>query len=361
MTDQSPSALREAGLARLKTGDLQQAADLLGRAALAEPNDPAAQLGLGVALQRAGSHAEALAAFARARALLPGDAAPPLHAAFSLLALGRSEAALQAAEAACAAAPNLAEAHVMQGRALLALERHADAARAIAAALRLAPQSAETWTLAAAAKRRAGDPAGAMAALQEALRLRPDLAAARKELAELERAAARDSDKLNAWRPTSQAAALGLAVEYLSRMPAFAALPFGEWSQVLFHQVAREHYLFVVDGEQKMRGFLGWTLVDREFAEDLGQGPQRARQRGIRRRLRHHQRLGRRHRRSEPLPAQGRRETVRRSAGRLFQAPLPRRPRAADAAHGPGPPPRSVAARLRPVNHKIRPGIYRIG
>ena len=73
---------------------------------------------------------------------------------------------------------------------------------------------------------------------------------------------------LNAWRPTSPAAALGLSVEYLSQKPAFAALPFGEWSQVLFYQVARGHYLFVVDGEQRIRGFLGWALTDRAFAEE---------------------------------------------------------------------------------------------
>ena len=73
--------------------------------------------------------------------------------------------------------------------------------------------------------------------------------------------------RLNAWRPTSPAAALGLCVEYLSQKPAFAALPFGEWSQVLFHQVARGHYIFVIDGEQRIRGFLGWALTDRAFAE----------------------------------------------------------------------------------------------
>ena len=54
----------------------------------------------------------------------------------------------------------------------------------------------------------------------------------------------------------------------MSRKPAFAALPFGEWSQVLFYQVARGHYLFIVDGEQRIQGFIGWALTDRAFAED---------------------------------------------------------------------------------------------
>ncbi len=72
---------------------------------------------------------------------------------------------------------------------------------------------------------------------------------------------------LRAWRPTSRADSLGLAVEYLSKKPAFAALPFGEWSQVLFHQVVREHFFFVVDPEQRIQGFLGWALTDQSMAE----------------------------------------------------------------------------------------------
>ena len=70
-----------------------------------------------------------------------------------------------------------------------------------------------------------------------------------------------------AWRPTSPAAALGLAVEYLSAKPAFATLPFGDWSRTLFFQVVREHYLFFVDPSQRIRGFLGWALTDERRAE----------------------------------------------------------------------------------------------
>ena len=73
---------------------------------------------------------------------------------------------------------------------------------------------------------------------------------------------------LRAWRPTSPAASLGLSVEYLSKKPAFAALPFGAWSQVLFHQVARGHFFFVVDAKQRILGFLGWALTDQGMAEE---------------------------------------------------------------------------------------------
>ncbi len=77
---------------------------------------------------------------------------------------------------------------------------------------------------------------------------------------------------LNAWRPTSPAAAVGLSVEYLSAKPAFARLPFGEWTQVLFHQVARGHYLFVIDQDQRICGFLGWAFTEEVLAARWASG-----------------------------------------------------------------------------------------
>ena len=260
---QSPGP-REAGLARLKAGDAAGAVELLRQAAIAAPADHRLLLSLGVALQRAARHEEAIAVFQRAEAAQPNDAAAPLHAALSALSLGQTLEAAGAAERACRLAPDLAPAHVMRGRVRMAQGEAAEAARSFAEALRLAPDSAETWRLCARARRQAGDVSGAVAALREAVRLAPDFAPAKAELAQCEAEAA----GLNAWRPTSPAAALGLSVEYLGQKPAFAALPFGEWSQVLFYQVARGHYLFVVDGGQRIRGFLGWALTEQAFAEE---------------------------------------------------------------------------------------------
>jgi hemolysin-activating ACP:hemolysin acyltransferase len=79
--------------------------------------------------------------------------------------------------------------------------------------------------------------------------------------------AAGDKPILTAWRPTSPAASVGLATEYLGRKPAFAKLPFGDWSQVLFHQVVRGHYFFVVDQDRRVCGFLGWALTNQHLAE----------------------------------------------------------------------------------------------
>jgi hemolysin-activating ACP:hemolysin acyltransferase len=131
--------------------------------------------------------------------------------------------------------------------------------------------------------------------MREALRHAPDHAAAQANLAALERMGdggqaapcttrdarppltvdrSRETDalRLSVWRPKDPAAALGLAVEFLSKKPAFAKLQFGEWSQVLFYQVARRHFFFVVDQDRRVRGFLGWALTSRVLAEQWVEG-----------------------------------------------------------------------------------------
>jgi hemolysin-activating ACP:hemolysin acyltransferase len=175
------------------------------------------------------------------------------------------------------------------GQALMALNEPARAEQAFMAALQHAPQWADAWFLCGAARRRQGAIEGAKAALREALRLAPGHAAAKADLAALERGGADAAERpsaapdargdlgeqrapgdkavFSAWRPTSPAASLGLATEYLSTKPAFAKLPFGDWSQVLFHQVARGHYFFVVDHDRRICGFLGWALTDERLAE----------------------------------------------------------------------------------------------
>lgn len=41
---------------------------------------------------------------------------------------------------------------------------------------------------------------------------------------------------------------------------------------MLFHQVARNHFLFVVDAEQRIQGFLGWALTDQDMASQWIEG-----------------------------------------------------------------------------------------
>jgi hemolysin-activating ACP:hemolysin acyltransferase len=64
----------------------------------------------------------------------------------------------------------------------------------------------------------------------------------------------------------NRAMALGLAVEYLMKKPAFAKLPFGHWSRVLTGQIRRGHYVFVIQGN-KVVGFGGWAATTEAEAE----------------------------------------------------------------------------------------------
>lgn len=73
-------------------------------------------------------------------------------------------------------------------------------------------------------------------------------------------------------RPDSPVAALGLAVSYLMTKPAFARLPFGDWSRILVGQINRRHYYFVIDGKGQVQGFVGWALATREKAEAWVEG-----------------------------------------------------------------------------------------
>ncbi len=295
-TGEPSSALRDQGLQRLLAGDHAQAIDLLHQAAAQNPDDPSAQLGLGIALQGMRRHAEALEPLERAQKLSPQGPLAFLHVSVSLLALDRAEAALRAAEEACARAPERAQAHSARGEALMALNDPARAEEAFAEALRRAPQSADVWVLSGAARYRQGAIEGARAAMREALRHAPGHAAAKANLAELERmtdgkeaAAAssapnvwtapafarpevKDDVGLSVWRPKDPAAALGLAVEFLIKKPAFARLQFGEWSQVLVYQVARGHYFFAVDRSLRVQGFLGWALTSEALADQWVEG-----------------------------------------------------------------------------------------
>ena len=76
-----------------------------------------------------------------------------------------------------------------------------------------------------------------------------------------------DSFGLRLFRSKQPVVALGLAVDHLMSKPAFASLPFGEWSRVLVGQINRGHYVFAVDSTKRIQGFVGWGLVTRDKAE----------------------------------------------------------------------------------------------
>jgi hemolysin-activating ACP:hemolysin acyltransferase len=81
-----------------------------------------------------------------------------------------------------------------------------------------------------------------------------------------------DSFGLRLFRPKQPVVALGLAVDHLMSKPAFASLPFGEWSRVLVGQINRGHYVFAVDSNKRIQGFVGWGLVTHAKAEAWVEG-----------------------------------------------------------------------------------------
>ena len=81
-----------------------------------------------------------------------------------------------------------------------------------------------------------------------------------------------DSVGLRLFRPAQPVVALGLAVDHLMTKPAFASLPFGEWSRILVGQINRGHYVFAVDNTKRIQGFVGWGLITRAKAEAWVEG-----------------------------------------------------------------------------------------
>ena len=79
-------------------------------------------------------------------------------------------------------------------------------------------------------------------------------------------------EKLRVFRAKDPYIALGLAVSHLMTKPAFAKLPFGDWSRILTGQINRKHYYFAVDSKNQIQGFIGWALTSKEKAEAWVEG-----------------------------------------------------------------------------------------
>jgi hemolysin-activating ACP:hemolysin acyltransferase len=78
--------------------------------------------------------------------------------------------------------------------------------------------------------------------------------------------------ELRLFQPRHPAVALGMAVSFLMTKPAFANLRFGDWSRILVGQINRGHYCFVIDAANRVQGFAGWALTNKESAEDWLEG-----------------------------------------------------------------------------------------
>jgi hemolysin-activating ACP:hemolysin acyltransferase len=190
-----------------------------------------------------------------------------LKLATEKLRQGDAQAALHAASEACHEAPQAPQAHYVYGECWMALNQPARAERAFADAIKHNPAWPDAWVNYGVARYRQGHIEDAKRAMREALARQPDHPAAAANLESFMRISA-EAARLMAWKPEGPAVSLGLAVEYLMKKPAFAKLPFGEWSQVLIGQINRGHFFFAVDERRRVRGMFGWALTSEAIAEE---------------------------------------------------------------------------------------------
>ena len=171
-------ALHFLGVLRAQSGDMAEAAALIGKALEIKSDDPLAHFHLAGALLPLGHKDEALASYSRAAALKP-DFAEAHHArAGILLEMHRYKEALEACDRAIALRPDQAEAHHNRGHALVELGRNEEALSAFDRAIALKPDFVEAHNNRGSALLELDLREEAVAAFRQALALKPDFAQA---------------------------------------------------------------------------------------------------------------------------------------------------------------------------------------
>lgn len=161
------------GLAALRSGDPQRAADALRRSVEAQPGQPAAWLNFGAALRAAGRAQEALRCYDRVLALAPALPEAYNNRAAALVDLGRCEEALASCDRALALRPAYPEALNNRATALCRLKRPREALASLDRALELQPLFATAYANRAAALIDCDRPEEALADGERALGLDP--------------------------------------------------------------------------------------------------------------------------------------------------------------------------------------------
>jgi predicted O-linked N-acetylglucosamine transferase (SPINDLY family) len=144
--------------AALRAARFPEAADLFGRCAALQAENPEVWFLLGACLDRCGKPADALQAFANAERLQPGYPQAANAQAAMLSAMGRWQEALDAFDRALAAAPDDAQTLTNRGIALETLSHAEQALRSYDAALELDPQHLGALNNRGALRLRLGQP-----------------------------------------------------------------------------------------------------------------------------------------------------------------------------------------------------------
>ena len=130
-----PSALHLTGLVRVRQGRLPEAADILGQAVAARPQEAQAHFNHGKVLAALGRHYEAYLAFASVVALEPQNSDALFRQAKALQAVGDTAGAISAFNGCVALDPANIQAALLLGAALVAAGQPAEAKAALTRAL----------------------------------------------------------------------------------------------------------------------------------------------------------------------------------------------------------------------------------
>ena len=169
-------ALHRLGLIEFQRGNAVAAVDLIGRALLREPRNPAFLNNRGLALAESGRLAEAVASYDAAVRLRPDYASALSNRGTALSRLGQSAEALASLDRAIALQPDVAEMHTNRGMALADLGREPEALAAHARAIVLRPDYAQANSNRGTVLLALGRPEEALASFDCAVALRPDIA-----------------------------------------------------------------------------------------------------------------------------------------------------------------------------------------
>jgi len=136
---ESAEILLSLGVLQAQRQNLAEAAELMGRAAQADPGNVAAHMNRGNLLRALGRHQEALASYDRVLVINPGNVDALTNRGVALLDLGQREKALASFEAALAAAPGHREAGLRRCGVLKGLGRLEEAQAGYAQVLATSP------------------------------------------------------------------------------------------------------------------------------------------------------------------------------------------------------------------------------
>lgn len=195
-----PQTLEQFGILALQAGRPDVAVELIGKAAMGNPNSPDCQYNHGLALATAGKPQEAIAAYQRALRLKPDLVEAYNNLAALMVNTGQLDTAVEYCRKAISLRPELAEAHENLGAALRAKGLYEQSIQAHRQGTVLRPQNPESWNGLGISLQMAGRIDEAMEAFQRATTLNPNHADALENLGAILHQKKRTADGLTLLR-----------------------------------------------------------------------------------------------------------------------------------------------------------------